>query len=145
MSDAAPSAPVPAEEAKEASDRIPEDDEILDRWMEFVEKVSEGRPKLKVALAAARLRLSEEAGFKLLTFDVLNVAQKGWIEEKVLRDLEKQYNSFLSTNKLHLAVDVLPVEEVETKIYMPEEKAQDLMEKNPEVRKLVKDLALDTK
>ena len=75
----------------------------------------------------------------------MNEAQKGWIMEKVLRDLENQYNAFLGTRSLRMAVGVIPVEDVAPKIYMPEEKAQDLMDKNPEVRNLVKDLALDTK
>ena len=36
-------------------------------------------------------------------------------------------------------------EEGEKKPYMPEEKARDLMERNPEVRAFVADLGLDTK
>ena len=128
-----------------APDRLPEDEEILDGWKGLVSKVSEGRPRLENTLSGAKLSVSTEGGFKLLTFEVINEAQKGWIAEKILRDLEKQYNAMLGTNRLHLAVSVRPAEEIEQKIYMPEEKAQDLMEKNPEVRKLVKDLALDTK
>ena len=128
-----------------APDRMPEDDEITGRWHEFVTKFSAGRERLELTLASARLTVTTEPDHKLLTFEVLNQAQKGWIQEKVLRDLENQYNAFLGTRSLRLAVDMMPVEDVAPKIYMPEEKAQDLMDKNPEVRSLVKDLALDTK
>ena len=128
-----------------APDRMPEDDEITGRWHEFVTKFSAGRERLELTLASARLSVTTAPDHKLLTFEVLNQAQKGWIQEKVLRDLENQYNAFLGTRSLRLAVDMMPVEDVAPKIYMPEEKAKDLMDKNPEVRNLVKDLALDTK
>lgn len=128
----------------EQEDRIPEDGEIIGRWSELVEKVCD-RPRLATTLSGASLSISSQNGFKLLTFEVINQSQKGWIEEKVLRDLELEYNSMLGTKKLHLAVSVRPAGEVEQKIYMPEEKAQDLMEKNPEVKNFVKELALDIK
>ena len=144
--DDAPAADAAAAKPEEpAPDRMPEDDEITGRWHEFVTKFSAGRERLELTLASARLTVTTEPDHKLLTFEVLNQAQKGWIQEKVLRDLENQYNAFLGTRSLRLAVDMMPVEDVAPKIYMPEEKAQDLMDKNPEVRNLVKDLALDTK
>ncbi len=124
---------------------IPEDEEITGRWKEFVEKVSAGKPRLESTLSEARLEVAEGEGCKILTFEVINDAQKLWIEQKILRDLEKSYSELLGTRSLRLAVKVRPAEEMEQKIYMPEEKAQDLMDKNPEVRKLVKDLGLDTK
>ena len=144
--DDAPAADAASAKPEEpAPDRMPEDDEITGRWREFVTKFSAGRERLELTLASARLSVTTAPDHKLLTFEVLNQAQKGWIQEKVLRDLENQYNAFLGTRSLRLAVDMMPVEDVAPKIYMPEEKAQDLMDKNPEVRSLVKDLALDTK
>ena len=137
---------VEAKAAPEAAPaRIPENEEITGRWKELVAKVSAGRPRLENTLAGAGLSVSQENGYKLLTFEVINDAQKGWIEEKILRDLEKEYCTMLGTKLLHLAVAVRPPEEVENRIYMPEEKAQDLMDRNPEVRNLVKELGLDTK
>ena len=143
--DDAPAAVEVAEKAEAAPDRIPEDEEIINRWPEFTAKFAAGRDRLERTLAAARLSVTTAPDHKLLTFEVVNEAQKGWIMEKVLRDLENQYNAFLGTRSVRMAVGVIPVEDVGPKIYMPEEKAQDLMDKNPEVRNLVKDLALDTK
>lgn len=134
-----------AEKAEAAPNRIPEDDEIIGRWPEFTAKFAAGRDRLERTLAAAHLSVTTAPDHKLLTFEVVNEAQKGWIMEKVLRDLENQYNAFLGTRSIRMAVGVIPMEDVGPKIYMPEEKAQDLMDKNPEVRNLVKDLALDTK
>ena len=143
--DEAPAVVEVAEKAEAAADRIPEDDEIIGRWPEFTAKFAAGRDRLERTLAAAHLSVTTAPDHKLLTFEVVNEAQKGWIMEKVLRDLENQYNAFLGTRSIRMAVGVIPVEDVAPKIYMPEEKAQDLMDKNPEVRNLVKDLALDTK
>ena len=143
--DDAPAVVEVAEKAEAAPDRIPEDDEIIGRWPEFTAKFAAGRDRLERTLAAAHLSVTTAPDHKLLTFEVVNEAQKGWIMEKVLRDLENQYNAFLGTRSIRMAVGVIPVEDVGPKIYMPEEKAQDLMDKNPEVRNLVKDLALDTK
>ena len=131
--------------AEAAPERVPEDEEILSRWPELVNKVASARPRLQSTLGDAVLRLGEDGGFKLLTFEVMNSSQKAWIEEKILRDLEKEYNALLGTARLHLAVGVRPSEEVEEKKYMPHEQAQDLMDRNSEVKNLVKDLALDTK
>ena len=46
---------------------------------------------------------------------------------------------------MNVLVSVTPMEEIEKVPYMPEEKAKDLMEKNPDVRAFVADLGLDTK
>lgn len=129
----------------EQENHIPEDSEIIGRWQELVDKVSKGRPRLATTLSGANLSVGSQNGIKLLSFEVINQAQKGWIEDKILRELELEYNSMLGTKKLHLAVSVRPAGEVEQKIYLPEEKLQDLMDKNPEVKNLVKELALELK
>ena len=143
--EAAASEPGPTQPV-EAAAGVPDDEVITGRWKELVAKVSEGRPRLESTLSESKLEVSEiEDGCKLLTFEVINDAQKLWVEQKILRDLEKTYCAMLGTRSLRMAVKVRPAEEMEPKIYMPEEKAQDLMDRNPEVRKLVKDLGLDTK
>ena len=81
----------------------------------------------------------------MVDFEVLNESQKKWMEERILRDLERACNDKLGTKCIRLEVSVRPAEQTEQKIYMPEEKAQDLMGRNPEVREFIKDLGLDTK
>jgi DNA polymerase-3 subunit gamma/tau len=124
---------------------LPDDDAVKTAWKDLIGKY-EARPRLANALAKADLRMTEEAGVKSVFFSVSNAAQKQWIEEKLLRDLESTFRDLLSCRKVNLHVDDIPEEEPgEKKPYMPEEKAKDLMDKHPEVRAFVADLGLDTK
>ena len=135
----------PAPEAPVAAEMLPNDDAVRAGWKELIKKY-EARPRLANALAKADLRMTEEGGVKSVFFSVSNAAQKQWIEEKLLRDLETDVRGILSCRKVNLHVDDIPEEEPgEKKPYMPEEKAKDLMDKNPEVRAFVADLGLDTK
>jgi len=102
-------------------------------------------PRLANTLANSKTDILEQDGRRVLNFYVMNVAQKQWIEEKLLRDLESGIRKILGTSKIILTVSVTPDQAVEKKPYMPDEKAKDLMAKNEEVKKLVKDLGLDTK
>jgi hypothetical protein len=124
---------------------LPSDDEIRLRWKDLSLKYA-SRPRLANALAQAGLRMVEEDGVKSVYFSVSNAAQKQWIEEKLLRELENSFREMVSSVKVNLHVDDLPEEEPgEKKPYMPEEKAKDLMDRNPDVRALVADFGLDTK
>ena len=136
----------PVEEAHaETEAALPDDAAVKAGWKDLIAKF-EARPRLANALAKAELRMSEEAGVKSVFFSVSNAAQKQWIEEKLLRDLETTFREILKSRKVNLHVDDVPEEEPgEKKPYMPEEKAKDLMDKHPEVRAFVADLGLDTK
>ncbi len=136
----------PAEEAPAASETaLPDDDAIRARWKDLVPRY-ESQPRLASALAKAQLRITEENGVKSVFFTVSNAAQKKWIEDKILRDMENAFRDILNCRKVNLHVDDIPEEEPgEKKPYMPEEKAKDLMDKHPEVRAFVADLGLDTK
>ena len=133
------------EPAAPAQDVLPDDEAVRTAWKRLIDKFA-ARPRLATALAKASLRMQEENGVKSVFFTVFNAAQKQWIEEKLLRDLEVSLRELLSCRKVNLHVDDIPEEEAAAKVpYMPEEKAKDLMDKNPEVRAFVADLGLDTK
>ena len=136
----------PAEEAPAAAETaLPDDDAIRARWKDLVPRY-ESQPRLASALAKAQLRITEENGVKSVFFTVSNAAQKKWIEDKILRDMENAFREILNCRKVNLHVDDIPEEEPGgKKPYMPEEKAKDLMDKHPEVRAFVADLGLDTK
>ena len=136
----------PVEEAPAVVEAaLPDDAAVKAGWKDLIAKF-EARPRLANALTKAELRMSEENGVKSVFFSVSNAAQKQWIEEKLLRDLETSFREILNCRKVNLHVDDIPEEEPgEKKPYMPEEKAKDLMDKLPEVRALVADLGLDTK
>ena len=132
--------PAPQEEKKKD---IPDDDVLLAKWKEFATATSQ--PRLANALANASLTIREEDGVKVVEFSVTNEAQKKWIEEKKIRELEDRYCQILGCGKIRLMPTVVPEEVQENRIYMPGEKAEDLMGRNSEVKDLVIDLGLEIK
>lgn len=126
------------------SDRIPENAEITGHWQKLPEQYR-SRPRLYSTLATTKLNVKEMDGYKLLEFYVMNLAQKTWVEQELLRELEDKLQKSLGTKRVRLAVEVIPEEVVEKKIYMPEDKTKAMMAGNEEIRNLVKDLDLDVK
>ncbi len=132
------------EEEKPRQEALPEDELLRSKWAELAAAYSD-KPRLASTLSKSTLKISEGDGRKIVEFTLTNEAQKRWIEEKVLRELEKKYCSLVGSAAIRLAPSVLPEEQKEDVKYMPAEKAEDLMGKNEEVRNLVKDLSLDIK
>ena len=131
---------MPVEDEVKA-EQLPSDEFLKEKWQEFAAGTSQ--PRLANALANAKLRIFEEDGNKTVEFSVTNEAQKRWIEEKMLHELEGRFRKLTDSTKVRLNPAVIPEEEQEKVIYMPTEKAEDLISKNPEVRDLVTDLGLD--
>ena len=149
-----PAADAPETAAADSGADLPSEELLRERWGAFVsdyasERLS-GNPgqssRLVNALAPAPLSFSKGEDDRLcVSFEVVNEAQRRWIESN-LREMERHYNRFFSSSRLHLAVSVRPeTPEDSNRVYLPEEKARDLMERNPELRTFVKDLGLDTK
>ena len=133
----------PAQE--ETVQALPADDSLRAKWQEMAGTYSD-KPRLKALLENSPLEVREEEGVKVMELFVLNASQKQWVEEKMLRELEGKIRTLTACNKVNILVSVTPVDESAQKVpYMPEEKAKDLMEKNPEVRELVAAMGLDTK
>lgn len=126
-----------------ADDPVPEDEEIVSKWKDIIAATTQ--PRLANALSNAKLEIMVEKGRKIMTFYVTNEAQKKWIEDNTLRTLESNIQQMTGSSKVRLEVGVVPAEEEGEKIYMPAEKARDLINKNEEVRSLVADLGLDVK
>ena len=132
------------EKAVEEAGKLPEDALVIEKWKEMAGQYAD-KPRLASTIANGTVNVREESGVKVVDFVVKNEAQKLWIEEKLLRDLEGRLRGLLACNKVNITVSVVPEEEVKKVPYMPEEKAKDLMDKNPDVRAFVADLGLDTK
>lgn len=125
-----------------AEDRIPTDEEVSGKWKELATKYSD-RPRLSTTLLGASLQLSEEDGKKKVVFFVTNEAQKDWIREKLLKELDNKLRDLLGTSRILLDIDVTPDEALPQKSYTPREQAQELIQANPEIRNLVSDMGLD--
>lgn len=130
------------EEPKKVDERpLPSDEAMRSAWTALARGTSQ--PRLSNALLNSTLEFKDEEGNKLVEFSVTNEAQKRWIEEKILRDLEGRYCKLLDCYRVRLQPVVAPMEEEGVRIYMPSEKAEDLMSKNTEVKDLVIDLGLE--
>ena len=136
--------PASSPEPKPAEQALPTDEEVAARWKDLAAMYG-AQPRLANALANATLQCREEDGRKVVGFSVTNEAQKKWIEERILRDLEDRFAKLTGCGRIRLEPSVPAEEEQGPRIYMPTEKAEDLMSKNEEVRKLVVDLGLDIK
>jgi DNA polymerase-3 subunit gamma/tau len=136
--------PATGMEAAEAPAEKPTEETLGAKWKELAAMYG-SQPRLANALAQASLSFREEDGRQIVEFTVTNEAQKKWIEERILRDLEDKYAKLVGTGRIRLEPTVLPEQEQAPRIYMPSEKAEVLISNNEEVRNLVVDLGLDIK
>ena len=133
-----------AEAAAPQEVALPDDDTLRLKWKEMAGQYS-AKPRLASMLQSGKVDVKEENGLKVVEFFVTNDSQKQWIEEKMLRELEGKLRNLVTCHKVNVTVSVTPIEEGEKVPYMPEEKAKDLMEKEPAVREFVAAMGLDTK
>lgn len=122
-----------------------EEEPLKAAWQKLAEMYA-SRQRLASTLATAQVNLVEEEGAQWVEFYVVNTAQKQWIEEKLLRELEGNLFRLTQVPGVKIRVLVTPETELgEKKPYMPEEQAKDLIEKNAAVRDFVAELGLDVK
>ena len=123
----------------------PADDELKAKWPELSKKYAD-KPRLASMLSSTSLTITGNDEARTVVFQVVNEAQKEWVESKLLHELEGHYRSLVGSMKVYLRVEVAPDDAPEQKkIYMPSEQAKELMNNNDEVKNLVKDLGLDIK
>lgn len=123
---------------------LPSDDTLKARWPELASLYS-GKPRLYTMLSNSKLEFETVDGKKVVRFQVVNDAQKEWVESKLLHELEGNFRRIAGSDALMLSVTVAPVADGEKIVYMPSDKAKVLMENNEEVKNLVKDFSLDIK
>ena len=126
------------------SDQMPEDLAIYESWKKIPEQYV-SRPRLYTTLSSTKTTVTNKESYKLLEFYVQNSSQKAWVEQELLRELESKIQKDLGSSRVRLAVEVIPQEKVEKRIYMPEDKAKAMISGNEEIGNLVKDFGLDVK
>ena len=129
---------------QEKDDKAPSEDALKSKWPALA-KEYESKPRLASMLTTTTINVTGDDSSRTVTFMVVNEAQKDWVESKLLHDLEGRYRRIVGSSKVYLRVDVQPSEAQEQKVYMPSDKAKELMSENDEVKNLVKDLGLDIK
>ena len=123
----------------------PSEDAIRTMWPKLAQEYND-KPRLASMLTSTILTVSGNDESKMVVFQVVNEAQKDWVESKLLHDLEGNFRKILGSLKVYLRVEVTPDDSPqEKKIYMPSEQAETLMAENAEVKSLIKDLELDIK
>jgi DNA polymerase-3 subunit gamma/tau len=120
------------------------EDLIKAKWPELAKGYAD-KPRLFSMLTTTTLIMTGDADEKTVTFRVVNESQKEWVESKLLHELEGDFRKILGSSKVYLRVDVTPDEAQIPKVYMPSDKAKELMAGNDEVKNLVKDFGLDIK
>lgn len=114
-------------------------------WAKVIADNYASQARLSLTLSNSSLTLGETDGVQVLDFTVVNESQKKWIEERILHDLEGKIRKASGSTRLRLTVSVLPDEKQKVVKYLPEEKAQDLMSHNEEVKNLITDFHLGVK
>ena len=139
---ATPAAPAEAADAKPSLS-----EEQLPEYLKAIAKEYEAtQARFASLLSTTRTVLGEEEGIPVVTLFVKNVAQKKWIEDTKARELQNHLCRLAHLGRVQIAVEVEPVDESgEKPLYMPEEQARDLMEKNAAVHSLVSTFGLDVK
>ena len=124
---------------------LPDKDAVRRKWSELVSAYA-SQPRLANTLSAASLEFEDtDDGKMIVRFTVLNDAQKKWIEDKRLNELEARIQRLAGSPRILLRVAAPADEQVAAAPYTPSEKAKDLMRSNEEVRNLVSDFGLDVK
>ena len=123
----------------------PSDDVLKAKWPDLAAQYGD-KPRLASMLSTTTLTISGNDESKMVVFNVVNDAQKDWVESKLLHELEGRFRSIVGSMKVYLRVAVMPDDTPQQKkIYMPSEQAKELMASNEEVKSLVQDLGLDIK
>lgn len=136
--------PAAAATAETTVVNIPGEDEIRDAWPKLAQ-IYASKPRLFNMLSNSALEFEESEGKRTVRFEVVNDAQKEWVETKLLHELEGNIRKIAGNEAILLEVKVAPAEQKKNEAYMPSDKAKVLMASNEEVKKLVKDFSLDIK
>ena len=127
------------ETAEKKRSEAPSEEEIREQW-KLCAKLFEEKPRLANAILNSVLEFGQEEGQTVMTFLVANEAQAKWIRDKALSKLEAKLQELLDWKEISLRVDQNPESASSATPYSPEEKFQDIRERNPQVDSLIKSL-----
>ena len=127
------------ESSEKKRSEAPTEEEIREQW-KLCAKLFEDKPRLANAILNSVLEFGQEEGQTVMTFLVANEAQAKWIRDKALSKLEAKLQELLDWKEISLRVDQNPESASSATPYSPEEKFQDIRERNPQVDSLIKSL-----
>ena len=127
------------ESSEKKRSEAPTEEEIREQST-LCAKLFEDKPRLANAILNSVLEFGQEEGQTVMTFLVANEAQAKWIRDKALSKLEAKLQELLDWKEISLRVDQNPESATSATPYSPEEKFQDIRERNPQVDSLIKSL-----
>ena len=130
----------PGSENRIGTDKI-DSDKLNEVWAKMAQSES-AMPRLSTTISQTAPVLSGE---NQILFKVKNELQKNWIAQHCKARLVEFLRVNLNNKDISLEIEVTPDEEVEEKLYMPQQKADFLKANNPEVKNIVDDLNLELK
>ena len=83
--------------------------------------------------------------FNRIDFFVSNINQKNWIEQQTGAQMAAFLRKSLQNESVRLAVKIKSREDIQKRMYMPQDKDRYLTENNPEFAQLKKDLGAELK
>ena len=95
-----------ASAAEAKPEALPEDGVLAGKWKDLAAMYA-SQPRLANALSNANLSFREEDGRKVVSFTVTNEAQKKWIEERILCDLEGKFARLTDCGRIRLEPSVV--------------------------------------
>ncbi len=116
---------------------------LISVWEDLAEsEKSKNRPGIATALKQYSPEIKED-GTSIIFF-VSNSSQKDWIEKNCLARITSHVKENLHNDKVTIEVEVVPATEDNSKKFLSQsEKAQFMINNNPELKELQKDLELD--
>ena len=131
------------EVAAPQSDVVPSDEAIMEKWNRIKEE-GKGNVRLFNALDTAKIDITLKDGKKVVRYSVMNDSQKIWLESLNSR-FEAKMRLLLGSSLVDMVVDLQPEDPSEKVAVTPEDKAKEMMDKNPVVRTAIADLGLELK
>ncbi len=125
------------------SDVVPSDECIIEKWNCIKE---EGKSNLRLfnALDTAKIDITLKDGKKIVRYSVMNDSQKIWLESLNSR-FEAKMRQLLGSSLVDMVVDLQPEDPSQKSAVTPEDKAKEMMDRNPVVRSAIADLGLELK
>ena len=120
--------------------------DVTAAWNKMVQHYEQKNPKLGrfiAALKEAKPVLEHDA--LTIDFFVSNINQKTWIEQQTGPQMASFLRKTLENESVRLAVKIKSRDDVQKKMYMPQDKDRYLTESNPEFAQLKKDIGAELK
>ncbi|MBO7561975.1 MAG: DNA polymerase III subunit gamma/tau [Bacteroidales bacterium] len=124
--------------------------DVTEAWGRMIKYYEQRNPRLGRFIAALKearpaLESDEKESTHTIVFFVSNMNQKNWIEQQTAPQMAAFLRKALENESVRLAVKIKSREDIEKKMYMPQDKDRYLMENNPEFAQLKKDLGAELK